>query len=152
VLQDIRNREGEIVTWLEANDPDGLRRLMRVKERDPVAYMGHLVRAARIMERAERDPAVVERHKKMRRLEREIREIADGFDDLESKDQKTARKELEALVGDLFGHRQDERRVTLEELESKIAELREEIEERDEDRKAIIDDYVDQLVRSHVDL
>jgi len=152
VLQEIREREDEILAWLETHDPDSHQRLLKLRERDPVAYMGHLARASRMKERIAQDPALVERHRRMRRLERQIETLSADYDTLDAKAQKARRAEVVALVAQLFELRQIERRDKLAELESKIEELRGEIQEREGHRAEIIEDYVDQLIRGPVDL
>ncbi len=152
VVDEVREREDEILAWVAKHDEDGHRKLLELKERDPRLYMGQLVRIAHIIQRADRDPAVVERHRKMRRLERRMEEIVADWGSYDSGQQKSYRSELNNLVGELFELRQEERRAQVAELDAKIAELKDEIEEREKDRKAIIEDYVDQLTRAPIDL
>jgi replicative DNA helicase len=152
VIDNIRAREAEILAWVERNDPDSFRRLNRLKHEDPRGYLGQLVRTARLMERAEDDPEVVARHKKIRKLERQFRELVVEHKALDAKEQKARVAELEALAGELFELRQAERRAQLEELEVRIEELGQEIEERDEDRRRIIEAFVAQQTRGEVEL
>ena len=152
VIDEIREREPEILAWVQKNDPDSYRRLNRLKHEDARLYLGQLVRVARMMERSERDPEVVARHKEMRQVERQFREAALEFKDLEAKEQKAMKAELESLAGVLFELRQAERRAHLEQLEHRIEELGVEIEERAQDRKRIIEEFVEQQTRGQVEL
>lgn len=152
VIEDVMEHEDEILAWVEKFDADGHRKLLELKERDQRMYIGQLVRIARVIHRADRDPSVVERHREMRRLERLVDEIAADWDSYDAGERKTYRAQLEKLVGELFELRQQERRDQVAEFEAKIAELKREIGDREKERKDIIDDYVDQLVREPVDL
>lgn len=152
VLDEVRQQEPEILAWLSETDPESYERLMRVKQRDPRSYLGHLMRASRIMRRAEQDPSVVERHRAMQALEQQIREKVVGFDALEPKAQKEARTEILGLAGELFDLKQEERRSQLDAIRAKATELEAEIEERDGNRKGFIQDWVDDLLEEPADL
>lgn len=152
LLEEVRDREPEILAWVEQFDRDGYRKLLELKARDTRLYLGQLVRIARIIQRADADPSVVERHREMRSLEQKVDRMVAQWDDLDPEARKSHRALLDELVGQLFELRQEERRSQLAELEEKIKELKGEINQREKDRKAIIDDYVDQLIREPVDL
>ena len=64
VIDAIREREPEILAWMKTNDLGAYQRLMHLKRNDPRSFIGQLVRASRIMDRAHRDPEVGERHRR----------------------------------------------------------------------------------------
>ena len=88
----------------------------------------------------------------MRKLERNLRGLVERYADEDDKARKETEKEMRTLVTSLFELRQEERRAQLEAMEARIVELRDEIEEREQDRKRIIDGFVDQQLRGEVDL
>ena len=128
VIEALRDREPEILKWLVTNDPEAHKRLMELRGTDERSFIGHLLRASRLMERAMRDPEVVERHQRMSALEDQIREKSRGWAELDAKAQGARRDEVAALVAELFEIRQDERRAHLAELEERIAEIDERLD------------------------
>lgn len=152
VIDAIREQEAEILAWVEEHDPDSYRRLSRLKQVDPRGYLGQLVRVSRIMDRSDQDPDVVQRHKQMRKLERQIGELTADYADLDSKEQKARKDEVRDAVAELFELRQQERRSQLEAITLAMEALRAEIEEREADRKRIIEEFVEDQLREQVDL
>ena len=150
-LDEIREREAELLAWIKENDPAASDRLQRLQKVDQPRYMIHLMRVARMMDRAESDPELVERQLRMRRLEdqidQEIRLIKSAADI-----DREALARVKELVNELFEARQTERRASIEMLEAKIESLRIEIENRDNERKQVVDEYIDQKLAKPVDL
>ena len=93
-----------------------------------------------------------ERFETIRRLEDELRTMADAYGAMSSADQATHRAQMEATALALFDAKQAERRAQLADLEKKMGDLRDEIQERDAQRDDLIDDYLDQLLKLKVDL
>lgn len=152
VVDEIRAREAEILAWLKTADPEGHQRLLELKQTDPRAFVGGLVRAARLKDRAEDDPGVVARHQRMQELEQAIQERANTWKTQSAEARKKARPEIERLASELFEIRQQERRAHVAELQRRLEELEAEIEEREADRKSLIDAYLDQVLEGPVDL
>ena len=150
-LDEIREREVELLAWLEKNDPAANERLKRLRSIDQRAYMIQLMRVARVMDRAESDPELVARHKRMRELEVRIDQEIQVIKAAADVDREAVAR-VKELVNELFEARQTERRASVELLEAKIESLRIEIENREKDRKKVVDDYIDQKLAEPVDL
>ncbi len=151
-MAEIQEREAELLHWLQQNDQHAYQRLTRLRDVDQRAYMMHLMRVARMMDRSEHDPELVERHRRIRTLEGEIEAIVREIRLTGNPGSKEARASVEALVEELFEERQAERRAALAAAEAKIESLRQEIELREQDRKKVIHEYVEQVLTEPVDL
>jgi len=152
VVQELLDREEELLSFLETQDPKLHQRLMRLKRVDQRAYMGQLMRVERVMERSKSDPDVLARHLRMAQIEASLDEKADVYGTLSGKERRSLRAEMEMLTVELFELRQAERRATLQSLEERMERLRGEIDERESDRENIVDAYLDQLLQTPVDL
>ena len=152
VVGEVLAREAEILALVEASDPAMFSRLQELKAMDQQAYVVTLVRVSRRVERMRKDPEAQERFETIRRLEDELRTMADAYGAMSSADQATHRAQMEATALALFDAKQAERRAQLADLEKKMGDLRDEIQERDAQRDDLIDDYLDQLLKLKVDL
>lgn len=152
LVQELLDREDELLAFVETQDPKLHARLLRLRQVDQRAYMGHLMRADRVMERSKTDPDVLERHLRMAQIEISLDEKAQIYPTVSGKERRSMRSEMEMLTVELFELRQSERRAVLENLETRMERLRTEIDERESDREQIVDAYLDQLLQTPVDL
>ncbi len=151
-VAELLRRQDELLEAVGRYDP-GLRdRLLGLRQTDRPAYVAALVRIARHLQRARRDPAFRARVQRMRELTSQMESLARGFPDVPERERAARRAQLEALAGELMDLKQADRRERLAALRAKLAGLQAEIERRDQDRDQIIEDFVDQLLQPPVDL
>ncbi|MEQ1508036.1 MAG: hypothetical protein ABMB14_37755 [Myxococcota bacterium] len=139
-------REQELLDATRRTDPGYYEKLLRLRDTDRPAYLTALYKVAKLVDRAKTDPVFAERLRSIREHEDRLRTLAKGFSALSPADQRTRRAELEAVANELMDLKQAERRARLDELRARLADLEQEIDAREQDRKRIVDEYVDQLV------
>lgn len=151
-LADVLRHEDELLRMVSRVDPKLHGQLLTLRETDRTAYVGALMKVARNVHRARRDPVFRERMQAMRRKTRELQEAARGFEDLSKANQRARRAELERLAGELMDLKQADRRARLEDMQTRLTTLQQEIDRREREREQIIEDFVDQLLRERVNL
>ena len=77
-----------------------------------------------------------------------LRELSRQHGRASGAQQETLRGQMVEVTGQLFELKQAERRARLEELSTRIQELQSEIDQREKDRKQVIDAYVEELLKS----
>ncbi len=152
LIEDVKERELQILTLVKENDPGRYEQLMQAKEDDERSYWRQMIHVARMVERFQGDPEYAKRALEMRELQRRVKELAKGWAHKNAQEQKAARAEMEGVVAELFEMKQAERRERLAELQAKISELENDIAERDKTKKAKIDEYLEQMIVEKVDL
>ncbi len=152
MVDEVLAREAEILASVEQSDPAMYQRLQRLKEADSQAYVVTLVRVARRVDRMNSNPESRARFQQIQELEARLKALAEAHGQAGSPEQARLRREMSTIALQLFDAKQAERRAQLSELEAKMQKLRDEIQERDAQRDALIEAYVDQLVGTRVDL
>jgi hypothetical protein len=152
LIEELTRKEGEILAMLEATDPQRHERLLRLRETDHQAYLGHLFRIARRVGRGQDDPASRERFEKIAAAEVALGDLTRGYRELSDGEKAERRAEMERLAGELFELKQEERRMRLQDLRTRIDELQREIDDRESNRASVVRAFVDQLVHERVDL
>ena len=151
-VADVLRREAELLAAVEQYDEEMYGRMLVLKATDRRSYVAALVKVARNVQRARRDPAFRERMQAMSTLQRQLRELAEGYPSLPDRKKPAARAELERLAGKLMDLKQADRRQRLQDMEARLAEVRSEIERREAERDQIIEEFVNRLLTGPVDL
>ena len=152
LLEEVKAREVEILAVVKENDPGRYELLMDVKEEDEKGYWRQMVHVARMVERFHGDPEFAKRSLDMRDLQKKIKAHVRLWEAADEDEQKQLRQEMVAMTETLFELKQEERRQRLTELQDKIQKLESDIEDRDQNKNAKIDEYLESLVRGRVDL
>jgi chromosome segregation ATPase len=138
-------------TWLA----DNARR-----QRDVVATLRKLVaerpdadaRLAALQQQAgEAEVQVTSLQAENRALRAQVRDLADGFDALDTKAQKARRAEIEPLASRLFDLKLIESEARLDVAEQRIADKREELAAQKADKSKLLAERVDALLRGDDD-
>jgi hypothetical protein len=124
-------------------DPDRLERLLAIKTVSPRRYnmymrkalwLGHRLRAS------EGDTAAWRRIQRMFGLESEVAELSGRYrESISDQEKVTIRAELVEKLSALFDLREDEKREEMKRLERRLAELGRIIEERSQNKDAIVE-------------
>jgi hypothetical protein len=150
-----RMDEGErqrVLTFIKDRFPLMYDELEELRERSPERYDHRMGRMApemiRLMEMLEVDPErarllIKERFldMKIRWAVRAVRHAAD--DDA----REEAIEELRGLIAQAFDNRLERRKIEIRDLEARVQELRDRLEEAEQDRKQIIENEVEDIVK-----
>jgi len=152
LIEEVRERELEILAVVKENDPGRYELLMEAKVSDEKGYWRQMVHVARMVERFHGDPEFASRSLDMRDLQKQIKALVRRWKEADPAGQSEIRKEMVALTNELFELKQAERRQRLTELQDKIRQLESDIDDREHNKSAKIDEYLDSLIRDRVDL
>ncbi len=144
-------QETEVLEYLEEYSPDLVERLSRIKVTLPDTYREQLSRAYRQMTYMENlketDPEQYERISEERRLELESNQLATQYKNSTDEDEKNEiRTELEDLLYKLFDYRQMNRITEIERLEERLESLKEENQNRLDNKDAIVNNRLLELL------
>ena len=145
-LEDLKEGEERILRYLEENRPEEFERLTRLKEKSPSDYwrvlgrLGRRIRGRRFLEDLkEDDPERYEKVVRIKELERESRQLARKYREINDPEEKeTIRTNLNNLLSEIFDLRQEERETETKRLERELKRLREKIIRRWENKEAIV--------------
>ena len=151
-IQRVLRRESELLQVVERYDRTMYQQLLTLRDNDREKYVAAMVRVARNVERARDDPEVMRRVVAIRSKTRQIDALVSGFSRLSEAEKRERRKEIEALAGELMDLKQEDRRARMRQMQERLDALRADIEQRDRDRKRIVEQFVDQLLQEPVDL
>ncbi|MBN2028858.1 hypothetical protein JW824_01305 [bacterium] len=144
-------QEAEVLKYLEEYSPELAERLSRIKESNSDTYREQLSRAYRQMiymdNLKETDPEQYERVSEERRLELESNQLATQYKNTTDEDEKRGIKaELEDLLFELFDYRQMNRIVEIERLEERLESLKEENQNRLDNKDQIVNNRLLELL------
>jgi len=143
----------ETMTWLEENAPEIVRDLDGIRAIDPELHAEMLMFASEevafAVELGAVDPEALAGFLKTARMEVHSEYLAVQYlatDDAGEK--KRLKKELSALVVDIFDARMEELNAMIKDIEAELEELKATGEKRDKNRSKIIDRRINELLSS----
>tara|TARA_B100000530_G_C15893935_1_gene462583 strand:- start:753 stop:1292 length:540 start_codon:yes stop_codon:yes gene_type:complete len=130
--------------------PEKFAHLMRLRDEDPKAFRHAMrrVRARMGMDMDAHDPRMREKEDQMLEMREEIREALQTYRAAEGREKDKARADIDELANEFFDLRQAHRRLRLERIRNHVSELESEIRERDENREAFIEEWIDKRLES----
>ncbi len=140
-----QEREQGLLERIREHAPERHKALLEMKQSSPKRYRRTLMGLGHVLRDAEKDPAAIERFFEIADLHDDLRELAEGYGELSSREQSARRKEMEATALQLFELKQEKRQARLAQLEERLAELKDEIAQRARNTDELIGDYVDNL-------
>ena len=127
--------------------PDKYAYLMELKQSNPQKFRMAMQRMRHHMGKmGKMDPEMKEHHQKMRAQHEAFREQAEAYQEASKKDQETLRVELTDMATDLFELKQEYRRLRVERAKEHIADLEDEIAERDAAQETLIEEFVEEAI------
>ena len=135
----------ELLEEVREKHPEKFDHLMRLRNEDPKAFRHAMkrVRARLGGGMGADDPRMREEKEKMRELRDEMREAIESFHAAEGQDKERAREEVVELAEEIFEAKQIHRKLRLERIRTHVSELDAEIKEREENREALIEEWVE---------
>ena len=146
----LQAREDDLLARVRAFDPERYQDLVRLRTTDRGAYWVALARVARLVDR-ESAPSV-ELRAQVARVDALRQRYPQGLDHLSAADDKVVRAEFTDIGTRIFDIRQAERRARIESIRAALADLQADVARRDQDRAALIQAFVDKVMRGSVDL
>lgn len=153
--QQIKEKENELITWLEENDPNKAKELKALKETDLRAYTRRMMFEMRnyrgIMEAQESNPALAEVLKKDMALKQQRNQL---LEQIKVTKDETKKQELTAQLKDVLEQRFDlivqKKQLRYEDLKKRLAELQKMVNESQAELETI-KDKKDQQVEKHLE-
>ena len=144
-------QEEEALAYIKKNQPDEFEELMVWKQTRAVRYQQLVSRAFREMRflknLKEKDPQKYERISRERKLNRESMRLAKTYRAAEGEEEKERlENEIAALLNELFDLRQMIRKEEIDKLERKLTELRQVNQKRLDNKEAIIQRRLTELL------
>jgi len=158
IRQQIQEKETELMTWLNKNDPNEAKELKALKETDARAYARRMMFEMKtyrdIMFAEQTNPALAEVLKKDLVLKQKRNEL---LDQIKAATDETKKKELTVQLKDVLGQRFDlivqKKQLRYEELKTKLVELQKHVNESQAELENIktkkaeqVDKYLDKLL------
>lgn len=147
----VLDREAELLERVRQIDPKRHEQLLMLKGADRRAYVGALLRVARMLERGERTPSP-ELQAAIARAHAIQAAHPDGFDTLSPKETAKVRAELTAIGEEIFSLRQAERRERIAMLRKDLESLEADVARRDREKDQLIQHFVDGVLLGRPDL
>ncbi len=144
-------QEAEVLEYLEQYSSENAERLSKIKELRPDTYREQLSRAFRQMvfleNLKESDPEQYQRITEERILDSKSILLANLYKDATNENEKKEiRAELENLLYKLFDYRQMNRIIEIERLEERLANLKDENQNRLDNKDEIIENRLSELL------
>ncbi len=153
----LHEKETELISWLEKNEPSDANQLAALKEKDPRAYMRRLAvemkKYREIIEAEKTNPAMAEVLKKDLGLKQERNELLEKYKSATDEKQK---KELTAQLKEVLGERFEvflqKKQLKYEELKKKLEELQKDVKKSQADFESIKSKKTEQVEQKLKDL
>lgn len=151
----IIERENELMSWLDKNEPNTAKELRALKEKDPRAYNRRMLFAMKnympIMDAEQSNPALAEVLKKDMVLKQKRNEL---LDQIKSTTDAEKKKDLTSQLKDVIGQRFDliveKKQLRYEDLKKRLADLQSQVEKSQAELNTIKDKKAEQ-VQKHLD-
>ncbi len=132
--------------WVQKDeDDDGEGRGGRGPRGGPMGGMKRMMITKERMSGREIDPAMKERHEKMRAAKIKVHEVAQKLRKAKDAEKPALKKEAKAAVGELFDARQAMEQSMLDKMSEHLAEKKAKLEKRKAAREKLVDEKVEQL-------
>lgn len=140
-----RAEHRELLELVREKHPEKFDHLMRLKEEDPKAFRHAMRRVRDHMSAVMKsdDPRMREEKEKMRGLREDMREAIRVYRTAEGQDKESARADVEELAEVIFDAKQEHRKLRLERIRAHLGELETEIAERESNRDALIEEWLE---------
>ena len=137
----------EMMAWLKENHPEKFEHLLKMRSENPEEFrhqMGRMMR--RMHHKKDMSPEMKEHHERMKVLSDEFAELLYAFKDASEKEQNKLRGDLQDLAAEMFDMKQEGRRARLDHAKQRIVKLETEIQEREEKRDELIEEWLEQKI------
>ena len=147
MAEELRAEEAELLEFVQTQNPDLAEELARLKENNPDLYLQKLRHIKHMRKMAEENPEAAALMKDIHVRSRELHELGRSYHESDSDSEKA---EIEAEIVDLateiFEMKQRERTTRIDMMKQHIDELKQEIKDRQADKEAIVDDFVQRML------
>jgi hypothetical protein len=133
----------ELIKKIQQRYPAKWAHLQELKEENPRRFHAQLMKIRRHMMMGEQDPQISERMKANADLRTRFRETVDAYEDATGRAKEKLHEKLLELASEMFDARQAIRARRLAKAKERIADLEDEIDEREETRTELIETFVD---------
>ncbi len=155
IRHNVQEREAELMTWLEQNDPNKAAELKALKEKDAKAYARRMMFEMRnywgVMEAQRTNPALAEVLKKDMVLKQKRSELLEKY---KAVTDETAKADLKEQLKEVLGQRFDlivqKKQLRYEELKKRLEQLQEDLKKSQAELETI-KDKKEQQVQKYLD-
>jgi hypothetical protein len=147
MAEELRGQEAELLEFVQTQHPEAAAELEKLKENNPNLYLQKLRHIQHMRKMAEENPEAAALKADIHTRTRELHDLSQRYHDSDSdKDKEELEEEIHELATDIFGMKQRERTARIETMRKHIDELKQEIKEREGDKDAIVDDFVQRML------
>ena len=145
-----RAQAREILEQVREINPERYERLIRLRKDNPQAFRHALRRASQVLGPARDDPPFREAKEKTRGLRDAFKTTLEAYNNADADDAAGLRSQLVEIATQIFEAKQADRRQRLEKMDAHLRELEEKIEERADNRDALIEKFVDEKTNQKI--
>ncbi len=143
LVEVVRAREAEVLAHLQVADPVRYRTLVALKQEDPRAYLRALLITAAGEDRPPPNDAV---RAELARVDALRQRYPGGLSALPASEQQAVRAELREVAGRIFALKQADRQRRVAELRQMVERLQAEVAQREVERDALIEAWVERVL------
>jgi len=146
-----KEQEDKVLNYLKENGIESVKRLELLKESNPRLYNAKIAKLFREISYVESlkdtDPKRYNQLMEERKLTEKSMQLAKEYKNANSEsEKKRIKSELESLLYKIFDYRQMNREYEIKRLEKRLNDLKESNQKRSENKKAIVEKRLQQLI------
>jgi hypothetical protein len=139
-------RDARLLEMVRRTDPGRHAKLVQLRDARPRLYRSLVLQAAQNLRHRAIDERAIPRFQETVDASYTLHEQLDAWIAADDKARRALRPEIEATVATLFELRQEARRVQLQVLEQRLERLRGEIDQRDQNKKELVDGFTVEML------
>ncbi|MCP4649377.1 MAG: hypothetical protein GY853_04760 [PVC group bacterium] len=151
LVEMVSRDEEEVLQYIEANDPEGLKDIAQLKQENPKQYQNLIkerLRIIRMLNKAKAiDPEQYEQLKRLEALEIKMHRLAKSYkDSTESEKKQEVKVELTACLNEMFDIKQQKGTAEVVKLEQRLNKLKSYIQKRLDNKESIVGRKLEELL------
>ena len=147
--QDRRGEVRMLLAKIKEDYPKKYDYLMKLREDDPMAFrrtMGEMMRKKGMGDFGHKNPEIMAEKKRFKELKEDFRSALDDHHNASDAEKGKHRKELVEMAEEIFEAKQKLRRMRVQLIAEDLKKLETEIAQRDANRDALIEEFVDEKI------
>jgi len=153
MAEELRAQEEELIAFVRQQRPEAAADLDKLRDSNPELYLQKLRHIQHMRKMAQENPEAAALKKDIHVRSRELHELSRSYHESDSdKEKAQLEDEIYELSTEIFEMKQRERSTRIDIMKKHIDELKQEIKERESDKDAIVDDFVQRMLTKKRDL
>jgi vacuolar-type H+-ATPase subunit I/STV1 len=153
LAEELRAQEDELLDFIQGQHPEAAAELRKLRESNTDLYILKLRHIQHMRKMAQENPEAAALKKDIHIRNRELHELSRSYHESESnKEREQLEDEIDELATQIFEMKQRERSTRIDTMKKHIDKLKQEIKDRESDKEAIVDDFVQRMLTKKRDL